>query len=615
MRLSFANPPASHSLYYLTWSCNGRLRCRVLSAGELKAIFRTLTDICDVHGKLSSVITTASTDEVPSNGVAIVANELAVAKAALVELYVPYGAGHSNAIRTLQAAMQRSEVSRVVDGIAAADERVRGERLEELLAVPLDHVVELHSLTMSLVSLCTTADRGYSHLVDAADMLGKLVRDAKSSGGFVPSSEQVTDGGPGSPGTSGISSGLTAALNMAASGLLGASSDGGIASPSRPAPSVPVPNLLSGLPHASTSLTVTNASATASNTAAVVSAAMPIPPSTLSAELARAEVSTDQVLAAQAEADESVRRLEELEREIGLKNNELSLAQREVSRLESEARNRGRMDAAAAAALPPLDEALRKLQTEEAELIARMRSSEHRAIFEAFLQRKKELEAEETSLGSKLAEHEEALAQVRARLANPPPSVLPSDPAKASLYITWKRALAEREELLRQARRRKHELLRDLKARHETQVVLLELERRAAVDGLKSAVEGERAKVESYKKDLAALDESIEGARAAIKKFRQEFEQLRVALLIDRMAKSTQVANLADRRHRLAKEVGCCGRTAVMMICARCLACGSDRERVCISSFCRCVLIHSSHIAPLFPSFLASAHHVIITAG
>jgi hypothetical protein len=34
---------------------------------------------------------------------------------------------------------------------------------------------------------------------------------------------------------------------------------------------------------------------------------------------------------------------------------------------------------------------------------------------------------------------------VRARLAHPPASVLPADPAKASLYIAWKRALAGKE--------------------------------------------------------------------------------------------------------------------------------------------------------------------------
>lgn len=139
-------------------------------------------------------------------------------------------------------------------------------------------------------------------------------------------------------------------------------------------------------------------------------------------------------------------------------------------------------------------------------------------------------------------------SKVRARLANPPPSLLPTDPAKASLYLAWKRALAEREELLRQARKRKHELIRDLKTRHETQVVLLEMERRAAVDNLNKSVEAEREKVEAYKKELVSLDESIESARNAMSRFRQEFEQLRVALLIDKMAKSSQVCTCIPPR-------------------------------------------------------------------
>lgn len=171
--------------------------------------------------------------------------------------------------------------------------------------------------------------------------------------------------------------------------------------------------------------------------------------------------------------------------------------------------------------------------------------------------------------------------KIRTRLANPPSSVLPNDPAKASLYLAWKRALAERDDLLRQARHRKHELLRDLKARHETQVILLEMERRSQVEKLKQAVATEKEKAEAYKKDLVALDESIDSARSAMAKFRQEFEQLRVQLLLDKMTKSTQVclpvavcfsapptyagvncyywwpmqaANLADRRRRLAHE-------------------------------------------------------------
>ena len=86
------------------------------------------------------------------------------------------------------------------------------------------------------------------------------------------------------------------------------------------------------------------------------------------------------------------------------------------------------------------------------------------------------------------------------------------------------------------------------------QVVLLELERRSAVDGLKEAVVAEKAKVEAYKAELATVESSIDSARGAMKKFRDEFESLRVGLLMDRMAKSQQVANLSERRARLERE-------------------------------------------------------------
>jgi chromosome segregation ATPase len=79
-------------------------------------------------------------------------------------------------------------------------------------------------------------------------------------------------------------------------------------------------------------------------------------------------------------------------------------------------------------------------------------------------------------------------------------------------------------------------------------VVLLELERRGAVEGVAGAVEAERARVEALKAELGGLEEAIESSKGAMKRFRAEFEQLRVALLVDRMAKSSQVAALADRR-------------------------------------------------------------------
>jgi hypothetical protein len=96
--------------------------------------------------------------------------------------------------------------------------------------------------------------------------------------------------------------------------------------------------------------------------------------------------------------------------------------------------------------------------------------------------------------------------------------------------------------------------MRDLKARHETQIVLLEMERRNALDSLRTAVTVEKEKAEHLRAELEGLNSNIATARDAMGEFRKEFEQLRVALLIDRMAKSSQVANLSERRRRLLQE-------------------------------------------------------------
>lgn len=271
----------------------------------------------------------------------------------------------------------------------------------------------------------------------------------------------------------------------------------------------------------------------------------------------RGEVGVDDVHRAQAEHDHARDALQDVSGRLALGEEELKRATASAERASTAAG--GSAGAAHAVSDPSgdrgaLDEAMGRIETEERQLYERLAQSDQREIFESFLSKKKELEEEERRLTQTLEEHEETLAQIRQRLANPPQSILPSDPTKARLYVAWKRALADREDLLRQARRRKHELMRNLKERHETQIVLLEMERRAAVEGLQSAVDEEKKKADQYRAELKDLDANIEGAREAMKKFRDEFEQLRVALLIDRMAKSSQVANLAQRRQKLAAE-------------------------------------------------------------
>ncbi len=65
----------------------------------------------------------------------------------------------------------------------------------------------------------------------------------------------------------------------------------------------------------------------------------------------------------------------------------------------------------------------------------------------------------------------------------------------------------------------------------------------------------ERTKLAELEKQIAAADAEIDVARDTLTRYRAEFEQLRAALLVDRLAKNNQLAALADKKRRLKDEV------------------------------------------------------------
>lgn len=125
-------------------------------------------------------------------------------------------------------------------------------------------------------------------------------------------------------------------------------------------------------------------------------------------------LTTDDVLVAQAEADEAARRLEVLEREVNLRERELGILSSEVV---AEAQ-KGKLGAGSGPGWnssdspSTVDAVVQKLAAEEKELLARITSSEHRGLFESYLARKRELEEEEAKLTAAIEEHEEALVRI-----------------------------------------------------------------------------------------------------------------------------------------------------------------------------------------------------------
>lgn len=440
--------------------------------------------------------------------------------------YLAYCKGHELAMMTLRSALERPSFKAAVQA-AEADERVGGLSLATLLQAPIARLAVYRAHLDEMVSATQAGTGPYATLLDARDNIGAIIDAA-----------------------GGIPARIRAAL---------ASGGAATALPGSPAGARPAAGAVG-----SKGATPPHAPASGALGSSARPAASGVP----------AHVTTEDVRSAQAEVLSLEGVAKELEATVAEHDRQLAAAQAAAASAEgaTHAANaawtgqakakEGPSTALVPGTAPPtetsdetaLQEALGRLDDEERQLYDRLAASGNRGVFEAFLSRKRELDDEEERLTAALEEHEQVLAEIRGRLANPPPAVLPADATRASLYTAWKRALADREELLRQARARKRELMRDLKARHETQIVLLEMERRASLDSLRAAVSSEKAKAEELRAELETLNTSITTARDAMSEFRKEFEQLRVALLIDRMAKSSQVANLAERRRRLLTE-------------------------------------------------------------
>jgi len=440
------------------------------------------------------------------------------AKSASAEAMLPRNS-HNMYSQTLRSAMDRPAFRSAVLA-AEADERVGGLPLAQLLESPVARLAVYRAHLDELVAASTPGTGPFAALTDARDNIGAIVHAA----GGIPARIQLALARGGTPGTA---------------------PDGSRAPP----PPTGAPPTL-GAPGTAGFLSVSSS---------------PVVPEHVSADDVKGLQT--QVASLQGVAKELEETVAEHDRQLAAAHASAAAAEGATHAANAAWTGRAAPAPGASSAMVPgtkppagsadetaLSEALSRLDSEERQLYNRLAASGNRGVFEAFLARKRELDDEDERLTAALEEHEQVLAEIRGRLANPPPAVLPSDATRASLYTAWKRALADREELLRQARARKRELMRDLKARHETQIVLLEMERRNALDSLRNAVTAEKEKAEELRSELEGLNSNITTARDAMGEFRKEFEQLRVALLIDRMAKSSQVANLSQRRRRLLQE-------------------------------------------------------------
>jgi len=203
----------------------------------------------------------------------------------------------------------------------------------------------------------------------------------------------------------------------------------------------------------------------------------------------------------------------------------------------------------------PLEKLLARLVEKEDELRQQIIAQGKQEALHAFLQDQQSQLEQERDLKRLVKEKEDELARIRKSLCDVDMSALktPEEKERAKLYVQWKENLRKKHETLRTFRETQYRMLMAIKARRDTQYVVAELEKKAEVE------EGQR-KAEEYKQQIAKAEERIKlleqgmvKAGSAMQQFRKEFEQMRVAIMLDKTIKTTQMASLGEHKKRLQR--------------------------------------------------------------
>lgn len=203
----------------------------------------------------------------------------------------------------------------------------------------------------------------------------------------------------------------------------------------------------------------------------------------------------------------------------------------------------------------PLEKLLSRLIQKEDELRSQIIQEGKQDKLHAFLQDQQSLLEQERDLKRLVAKKEEELATIRSDLCQVTgmDDMTPDQRERAELYIEWKENLKKKHETLRSFRETQYRMLMAIKARRDTQYVIAELEKKAELEeGQRKAVDYKK-QIEKTEDRIKLLEQGIVKAGAAMRQFRREFEQMRVAIMLDKTIKATQMQSLANHKRRLQR--------------------------------------------------------------
>lgn len=174
-----------------------------------------------------------------------------------------------------------------------------------------------------------------------------------------------------------------------------------------------------------------------------------------------------------------------------------------------------------------------------------------------YLKTQKLLKEKEDLLLKQLEDKENILQKLRDDLCDVDlGAVPPEEKERAELYVKWKKTLAEKNRYERDLRKGKYLSEKRESTRQQVQLVIAEMERNAEIVHMEKRCKSHEREIALTKEKIERIETAMSGAADAMRRFRADFEQLRVAIMLDKSIKSTQYAALAQHKKRLEQAEG-----------------------------------------------------------
>mgnify|MGYP000636578196 CR=1 FL=1 len=206
--------------------------------------------------------------------------------------------------------------------------------------------------------------------------------------------------------------------------------------------------------------------------------------------------------------------------------------------------------------LVPLERLQLQLQTREEELRSQIQAAGKQEAVVEFFNTQKQLIAKQEELEQELHEKEQLLLALRQDICSIDvngSNFSESERENAELYVEWKEILQQKAEQYITFRQKQYELLMHINGRRETLRIITDLLTESKLEELHNQETEAKRNIDKTTQRIATLQRGLETTQAAIDGFRVEFEQIRVAILLDKATKTTDISQLRRQRNQLQK--------------------------------------------------------------